>query len=426
MGIDTLTKSTTDTVLGSGIESALQEWIRPRSQELTEMISDLRARVDDLSTSAEEMAVLSASDVAERATAEIAAEADTAAANILSKGKERSQARQYQAVFQLQHNLPRPPQVPDIVNSVILLLLAILIEGIATAAFFLGGGFVAGAGEALVIGLTISGVNTLTSAGIGGFVCGRYWNYGLKCREPDAAMAIKRWTARVGAILTVCAIGGLLIASGIVRATGETDHLSFSLEAIGAAATNFHSLMLWAIGACFAILSWKKGMTAFSDAYPGFSAASKAVSTATEETKLLHHNGLSEIDTVYEEAIEKIAEIGDDINDARAGRREERRALVHEREHLIGKISGLADDFLAFRAEQIGQYEAITGRKPADVNMAPIDTAKLTALLPEIPKDTPNRNSGSADSRKQAVAVLSATRSKSIEAVNTAYQQSLK
>lgn len=414
----------TDAVLGGGIKGSLEAWKQDRSRVLSAEIVELRSTAEDIQIQANTSPVLPAG-TAEAVGADINGIAQSASAELAAISDEKHAAKRFQIVFQIKHNLDRQPVVPEPYDSLPALATMAMVEGVATSAFFYGSGLTSGMGGAAALGLTISSVNVVLSAGLGGFVCGRYWNYGAKCRDPDTIITIKKWAGRTGAVLTAGAIGTLLVASGVVRATGDTEQLSYSFESLSTAASDFNSLMLWGIGASFSVLSWRKGLSAFSDSYPGFAEAAMAVVKASAKAERVRDDALDHIDDLHEDALADIDDIRADIDDQRQDLTDVLRDFQHDRERVISAITQANTDFEAYRAEQINLHHMITGSKPDGHDTPGIQTDELLDQVPNISIDTAAFSSGFPDANKRARTVLAEARKSAVEAIHSAFKTSL-
>jgi hypothetical protein len=414
----------TDAVLGGGIRGSLEAKKQECLEGLNEEIVALRSAAEDIQSLAG-MSPVSLDGIAEPAAAEITGVAESASAELSLVAFEKQAAKRFQIAFQIKHNIDRQPIVPRLYDSLPMLTGLTLVEGVATSAFFFGGGFVSGIGEAAVLGLTISSVNVVLSAGLGGHVFGRYWNYGTECREQDLKIKIKRWAGRVGSVLTAGGIGSLLLASGIVRATGETEHLSFTFESLLEAASDFHSLMLWGIGLCFSILSWKKGLSAFSDPYPGLAEAAKAVSKASETAQGLREDAFGEIEDIHQDALDALSEIENEADERRQEFNDTLQDFRHDRERLVSAISQAETDFEAFRAEQVSLHYMVSGEKPVGWNTPGIDTEKLTAQIPSISIGATSLGAAAPQASKHARDLLANARKSAVETIAAAYKHTV-
>lgn len=414
----------TDAVLGGGIQGSLEAWKQDRSGDLSADIVTLRSAAEDIQVQAKTSPTLP-DGTAEAVCADINGIAQSASAELAALADEKHAAKRFQVAFQIKHNLDRQPIVPEPYDSVPMLTTMAVVEGGATAAFFFGGGFASGIGESAALGLTISGVNVVLSAGLGGYAFGRYWNFGAKCRDSDTIITLKKWSGRTGAVLTAGAIGTLLAASGIVRATGDTEDLSYSFESLSTAASDFHSLMLWGIGVSFSVLSWRKGLSAFSDPYPGFAEAAKAVVNASAKAERVRDDALDHIDDLHEDALADIDDIGADIDDQRQELTDALHDFQHDRERVFSAITQATTDFEAYRAEQINLHHMISGARPDGHDTPGIQTDKLLDQVPNISIDTAAFSSGFPDANKRARTVLAEARKSSVEAIHAAFKTTL-
>ncbi|NOR61432.1 MAG: hypothetical protein GQ535_02920 [Rhodobacteraceae bacterium] len=411
-------------MLGAGVRSDLNSWKQEFDRKIRERIEHLAADINDIKSM---MQAYFPSPVATADTAisRIIALTDMVKADLSATGEFKKAALRYLNAFQIKHNIDRMLIIAKPSESAVFLAGMAVVEGIATALFFLGGGFTAGIGEALGLGLTISSVNVLLSACVGGFIFGRYWNYGIKCREADTIIKTKRWAARVCAVLTVLAILTLLISSGIVRATGETENISFSFTNLGTAASDFHSLMLWGIGLSFSIISWKKGLSAFSDPYPGLTEASRSVSYFKDETKSLHESFMSYIAELYDTANDDIAVIADDIESTRIDLLKYIQAATNQRELILSAIAQAETEFEAFRAERVSMHQMVNGELPDGHDLAGFDVTGLRAEIPSIEFDTSAFGDGFSAERIRAQNALASANKAAVIAINTAFQRTL-
>jgi hypothetical protein len=416
------TDAITNAILGGDVDASLKDWAHQEVTALIPAITEYRNLLDDLdpqdsTPSAQPEAI---ADVAE---AELGAAAEHAVSQIEMAAHHADHARRFQNAMMVRHNIDRPVHHPDTTQNSFYFGFLTVGEGLTTALFFLGGGFVAGIGEALGLGLTISGVNVLVAGLIGGGFFGRFWNYGINARHPDGMMRSKRLFGRLGSVMTALCLAGLLITSGIVRATGETEHLSFTLDTLGAAASDFHSLMLWAIGAAFMILAWRKGLSAFSDPYPGLSHASKAVALAEEANRKVCADAVKEIDQVHDNALEDIDALSNGVDQDREAWLEAVHDARHEREALLGEIATIESGFAAFAAEEYALIQMVRSRSstnpdPAEsAATAQLDLSYLRELLPAVTVNKPAVPDGFPEARVAALNRLSAAREAALEAV---------
>lgn len=414
----------TNAVLGGEVDADLQNWAHEEVSALRSQVTDYRNQLDDLEP-ADRDDPAGPGHIADTAEVELSAAADHAVSRLKMAEQQADQSRRFQTATMVRHGIDRPVQNPDVILTCLIFCLLTVIEGLTTALFFQGGGFVAGIGEALGLGLTISGVNVLVAGLIGGGFFGRFWNYGINARHPDATMRTKRFWGRTGSVMTALCLAGLLIASGIVRATGETEHLSFTLETLGTAATDFHSLMLWIIGIAFAIIAWRKGLSAFSDSYPGYSQASEAVTQADTAFRKASDEAVHVIDAIHADAVAAIDDLADQIALEREDWIEAVHDARHHRQELLGEIDAVESGFVAFAAEELALNQMITGRRHTNGSAEPAPKARLdlTHLRQQLPAVSAQRADTSqtfSQSRREALNRLSAARKAALEAIMAA------
>ena len=161
----------------SGKWHSLLSHIRERISFVTEKVTAIAAAFSDF--------LPNPVPVADQAVSKLSATAVSNAQELSIASDEKMAAKKFAVAFVLQHGLDRKPREPDKAFNAILLFVLAIFEGVLTATFFLGGGFVPGIAEALGLGLSISGINIVVAGLIGGGVFGRYWNYGVNAPEPD-------------------------------------------------------------------------------------------------------------------------------------------------------------------------------------------------------------------------------------------------
>lgn len=333
-------------------------------------------------------------------------------------------ALKYQKMFVLEHNITWKAPKPDVLMNCLIFLALATVEGLTTAMFFLDGGYVSGIAAALGLGLTISSINIVLSGLLGGGFFGKFWNYGIHVREDSSAVHVKRLAGRICSVLTVLATTFVLLISGIVRATGEPEHLSYSFETIGTAASDFHSVLLWILGAAFAILSWRKGLSAFSSSYPGLSETSKTVTKSESLVKSSHEAALVEIDALCEDALNDLDDMAQEVSDEQRNLIHDVQEVQHHREDVLAAISDAQSEFIAFQAEQTSIYLALSDVVETPVHIT-FDTDAWRSKLPSISIDVCAHASGFAEAHTRARAQITMAKKTALQAVNEAYRSTL-
>ena len=406
-----------DYAQGGWNEAAIMGWVSAHSERLIEAIAAHNADIDDF-TVLERPAAPQLMAVLEGAEARMQAAADNASARLPGAHDALKRAEMSLKVFQLEQQIARPPKRVDGMQNTSVLGFMVILEGITTSVFFLSGGFVSGIAEALGLGLSISGANILLSALVGGNCFGRYWNYGLGARGPVALRArAKRLFSRIGAVITAAAIAALLGASGIVRATGEPEHLEFTLEALSTAATDFHSLMLWMVGASFSVLAWRKGLSLFSDPVPGYGEVSKAVHDAQDDLETLRDDALSAIEDAFEDGRDEIEDLAADASDAREDQRDQYRAVLENHNTLSGAIDQFAAACEAKIAEENHDARLYGGQPGVDIALPKTLSARLKSMMKAVPQNSESSETESVSTAAASLDLLAASRSKATRQV---------
>ncbi|MEP5730211.1 MAG: hypothetical protein ABJL67_12680 [Sulfitobacter sp.] len=383
-----------DTILGG---SAASQIARMKSRALAEIEGDvaeyeeLLNDIDAFST----QACPAPDDIAQQVSAELASAAMMADADIANAKTAAEAAHISETVFRALFNLTREPETPDPTMNGMVFVCMTIVEGGALGMFFLSSGFASSFSEAMGIGLSISGANIVMSAGLGGATFGRFWGYGVNARIQDVQVRLKRLMGRIGCVATAGAILVLLLATGIVRATGDAEHLRFDLETIKIAATSFESLMLWIVSGSFSVLAWTKGLSAFRDRYPGFGEACASSRSTREGVPATIDAARDNIQAIADVANEKLSEMAEDVESDRADIAAFVTEAKKEKTALIGKIRTFQTK-LSEEKEVYGPLEQLLTRKPADnkdalTKAAALDEGTLISRLPEpeLPKHDP-------------------------------------
>jgi len=422
-----MANSIKETMTNAHLKVGIRAAIEHKLQELQALISEHVVEFSNHITDIESDAAAAPSDPRPIGNAACSAMDVVAAhtkAGIESGAAETRAARKHLKMFVFEHNITFKPLNPNILMSCLVFTSLAGIEGITTATFFLNGGYVASIAEALALGLMISCINIVLAGLLGGGFFGKFWNFGLNMREDSLAVRSKRLAGRICSILVILAIAFVLLVSGIVRATGEPEHLSYSFASLSSAASDFHSILLWVLGAAFAILSWRKGLSAFSSPYPGLSDASNAATQSEAEVKSLYDGGLEEVQDIYDDAVEDLEDMANDIADQRQELIDDLQDAQHHREDVLAAISDAESGFSVFQAEQVSIYDALSeGTEPPD--LIAFDGAAWRAKLPTIAIDISSHSSGFAAGLAKERAELSRAREAAIQRINEAYQQTL-
>lgn len=410
----------TNANLRMGIDAAMEGKNRELTVSMAGLVADYTNRITDI----EANAATTSHDpgaVADTAVAALGVVADRAKAQIAAATEEAKAARKYLTMFEIEHNITWKAAKQNVLMSCLAFLAMASVEGVMTAMFFLNGGYVSGVAEALALGLMISGVNIVLSGLIGGNICGKFWNYGLNAREESRAMKTSRLVGRICSVMVGIVVAFVIFVTGIVRATGEPEHLSYSFESISAAASDFHSILLWVLSAAFAVLSWRKGLTAFSSSYPGLSDASNAVIDGEDLVKFQHGDAIADAEDLSDDGIQDLDDMAEDVAEERQALIDDLQDAQHHREEVLAAISAAEHEFSTFHAEQVSIYAALCEGAEPFASAVTFDAAVWRSKLPPVVSDISAHSSGFSAAHSQARDRITNARQAAIHAINDAY-----
>ena len=316
--------------MAGDVKLFVSERIHEAAEALSQDIAAYQSDCSELAGRADH-SIPDVTSISDLACAELEAEATIQAATISARDAAAEKADHELRAFQYEHGLTRSPAVRDRLLAVMLLVLFLFIEGAINTVFFYGAGFAPGIATAAALGFAIAGVTTLLSAGLGGGFFGRYWNYGLRAPFETPDMRKARRVGRFGSFLTGMAILLVLCVAALVRSSGQPESLSVSLDVLGAALSNMHSIMLMLSGTAFAILSWRTALSAFEDPYPGLSRASTTSTQAAADRKAASDTALDALKAIHADAMDQLTRAANAIAD-----------ILHEPDE---DFEGLSDDY---------------------------------------------------------------------------------
>lgn len=204
----------------------------------------------------------------------------TARVEFLHLGKASRRAEQVLTAYGLRHGLPRAPMMPQTFENMSLLGLLIVLETVLNAGFFNNAYMVAGPVQALLAAALISLTNVATSTA-GGYFIGRWLNFGRNTSDPDdPAFKRKRTAARTGLILFIGLMALFHLTVGLIRAQETLHNIEHSPLRYMEILTTPEALFLVMFGSVMSAVSWRKGMIAFDDPYPGYGERQRCVDQA--------------------------------------------------------------------------------------------------------------------------------------------------
>jgi hypothetical protein len=318
--------------------------------------------------------------VADLASAELNAEARVSKAFIDTTRDVSHSAAQEQRAFQYEHGVARLAISANAPLASVKISAMTFIEGVIHSTFLYEAGFSAGVAPAVMSGFMLAGTTTLLSAGLGGGLFGRFWNYGLRAPLETPEMRKARRMGRIGALLTGTAIAGVLGISAIVRTTGEPENLQFSVEVLKDVFSSMPSVMLILTGTAFAILSWRTALSAFNDPYPGLTQASQATLKAAHDTEITTRQAHEALANIQDNAMADLADCADAVSDVRRDVDEAVETLNAEYHRLLGLIAE-REAVIREEAASLLQAQTFIMQTASDFDVADISLEDLRARL---------------------------------------------
>ena len=188
----------------------------------------------------------------------------------------------------------------------ILFFLAILIETGVNTSFLLNAQLAASPVCAILFSLLVSVTNVFFSAWAGYYI-GRWKQYGAHATDADNPefVAIRR---RARWQFLVCVGNWILLHStmGLVRAQESLDTVLPSLSGYLSILTTPEAIFLVLTGVGMSVVSYHKGMTAFSDPYPNYSNFHNATQSAKETFQDVYAACVADIEDRHTAALESL------------------------------------------------------------------------------------------------------------------------
>jgi len=178
---------------------------------------------------------------------------------------------------QYEDNTMRSAREPDILNTLLILMICMLGEGGLTAGLMIGNGEM-DVVPAVVYGLSVSTMNIVTGA-VAGFLACRYMGFRLDANVPGRYDFLIRLAARLsffGAYLATMI--GMHFGALRVRATGSHSGL-FDFSDIGffEGFNDYYALAIVVVGVIGSAIAVYEGYRGFSDPKPGLTDATKHI-----------------------------------------------------------------------------------------------------------------------------------------------------
>ncbi len=244
----------------------------------------------------------------------------------------------------------------------LLILLMVFIEAAVNAGFLLNAQLAASPVSAILFSLLVSVTNVFLSIWVG-FYVGRWRHYGAHASDADnpAFVAIRHrahWQFWV--YITVIAL--LHATLGQVRARETLDSVEVSLSAYLSIFTVPEALFLVLTGIGMSVLSYHKGMSAFTDSYPHYGQYHNAAVTAYEalqaayayyvvEIEERHAAARSALDRDWKDQRKTASQVGHIFNRCLRARKELIGVVKKAESALRADIASLAQTHRAARGD---------------------------------------------------------------------------
>lgn len=215
----------------------------------------------------------------ERIVASGVAEMDVLAAQSAAQFERLTQARlhAYRAhrAFQDEHGLSAPATMPDVLSTLLVLMICGLAEAVFTAVLMITGGKMTIL-EGFGYGATVACVN-LAVGTLAGFLPLRYAGFKRNAPHPTPSDSLIRAVSWLSFAFALFVLTVLHFAAARVRVTGSaTQIFDFTQVSFGSTFADYYALGVMAIGAVGAVLAVFKGFNGFSDPVPGYSDSRRA------------------------------------------------------------------------------------------------------------------------------------------------------
>lgn len=325
----------------------------------------------------------------ERIAASGVAEMETLAAQSAAQFERLSQARlqAYRAhrAFQDEHGLTAPAKMPDMLSTLLVLMICGLAEAAFTAVLMITGGKMTIL-EGFGYGATVAAVN-LAVGTLAGFLPLRFTGYKRTAPNPEPRDAMIRAVAWASFMCALSVLGVLHFAAARVRVSGSaTQIFDFSHVSFGSTFADYYALGVMAIGTVGAVLAIYKGFNGFSDPVPGYSESRREAGERIDACG--HEVELGALDTLAlilaqrsEEAQALLASTEQSIHIYRG----EREALSRRIADHNNLIETACDDLRLAAEDQTTRQSFIAGQSQTPEALR-LEELKALAL-PNLPDD---------------------------------------
>lgn len=378
---------------GGILDAALQTAVQTALTTLRASHADLAIALETLWQGSVSVSLTTTIAALKTRTARIKAEAERACDAIGKLGAEKHRRCQSVRHMQVQHGVYRAARIPDPMNTIILSVVLILLEGCITAAMLVSDGRVEPM-AGLAYGLMFALVNILLGL-VAGFFGLRYLGYGLSGMLADDPKAIRiRKLASIGLVAAAIALSQLLFAAMRLRAVGSHhDVYSFGEVGFWSSWNDGVSIIILTIGVISGLLSCWKGYVGLADPVPGYGEvwieATDGIDALADD---IADDALTAIEDIYEDAAD---EAEDALEDAQDQPIEHREALADYARDVADHNNDIdaAKASLTIEADMIARRSGyVRGDKNKPASPHALDFTAFDALRVE----PPNKGGGAS------------------------------
>ena len=292
------------------------------------------------------------------------------------------------------------------------------LEAIFTAMLFYSDGAVPSFIDALINGFIIAGINVGISAFVGGFLCGRHFNYHSHAIQARRDAQIRRFAARTGTILVIAFLAWMHITVGVVRATGDFENVAFfdfqewafKTDVLINISESFFAQSTMALGIFASIVAWTKGLSGFTSRDPASAAILDKVDGLLDDAHWRHDEIENVIKDFWDDAIESIDE-GQNLD---AERREE---FERKKADLISDIRQAKIDYETAAAEASATYRRVDPKANGESEPFIVPDDVWESFMPDIIIPDPSHGFGKAQRLHSRIAEVANAGFRNVEKI---------
>lgn len=273
-------------------------------------------------------------------------------------------AKQELKAYAMRHGIARSPMVPEGAQNFLDLGLLIFLEAVLNAGFLNNADMVAGPVQALLAAFMISLTNVAVSTS-GGYFIGRWLTFGLHSAEPNLPeFKWKRYAAWFAFFGFIVVMLQFHLTVGLIR-TQETLHqIQHSISRYMEIVSTPEALFLVMVGIVMSGLSWKKGVCAFGDPYPGYGELHRRVEGLKEQ-------GMNQCEESKEKISERFGVKREEVSIAEKDvfkKREEHNHKVadcQKSERTLNRVINDTENDVRFEIAKIAHHHSVASNRVA-------------------------------------------------------------